>query len=451
MTQTYEFAKDFIWGAATAAFQIEGGYNEDGKSESIWDRFCKTPLNVEGYVNGNVACDHYHRLDEDVQMMKDLGLKSYRFSISWCRVIPNGVGEANELGLAFYETLIDKLLEAGIEPCITLYHWDLPQVLQDKGGFANREIVSAFKAYAEVIFKRFGHKVKRFITFNEPWVITMLGYGEGVHAPGIRDFSMALLANHHLYLAHGETVRLYRDMKLDGKIGMTLNMTHAYPANPNDPLDVLAASRHDGYVNRWFADPLFKGEYPKDMIEVFEASNVVVPKFSKEDMEIIATPTDFLGINYYSGAYLKHNEVAYPTKAELVSTGFDVTQMDWQITPQAFTDLLVTVQKTYNPKSIIITENGAAFNDVIDMNQQVEDPRRIDYLKRHFVAMHEAILQGVKLDGYYVWSLMDNFEWAFGYRPRFGIVHVDYKTLKRTVKQSAIWYKGVIESNGFEV
>lgn len=451
MTKTYQFPKNFVWGAATAAFQIEGAYNEDGKCESIWDRFCKTPGKVEAYANGEVACDHYHRLEEDVQMMKDLGLRSYRFSISWCRIIPTGVGAVNEAGLAFYERLVDLLIEAGIEPCITLYHWDLPQVLQDKGGFANREFVDAFKQYAEVIFKRFGNKVKTFITFNEPWVITMLGYGEGVHAPGIRDFSTALLANHHLYLAHGEAVNLYREMGLDGKIGITLNMTYAYPADPNCEADVLAAIRQDGYNNRWFAEPIFKGTYPEDMIEVFKQSNIVIPTFTEEEMAIISTPIDFLGINYYSGAYSKHNPNQYPIQVDGVDKGFDKTQMEWQITPHALKDLLVYLQENYQPKSIVITENGAAFNDMVDLNDTVNDPRRIDYLKRHFVAMHEAIEQGVKLDGYFVWSLMDNFEWAFGYRPRFGIVHVDYNTLKRTPKQSAYWYKEVIEHNGFEI
>lgn len=451
MKRKYDFPQDFIWGAATAAFQVEGAYDEDGKSESIWDRFCKIPGKIENYANGNVACDHYHKLDEDIEIMKELGLQTYRFSINWCRVIPQGIGEINQKGLDFYERLVDKLIEAGIKPCVTLYHWDLPQVLQDNGGFANREIVRSFKDYAKAVFERLGNKVERFITFNEPWVICMLGYGVGMHAPGIMDFSTSLTAAHNLLLAHGETVKLYREMEFNGEIGIALNMTYSYPSDVNNEKDIKAAEINNGYINKWFAEPIYKGSYPKDVIEEFKVANVVIPEFSEQDMKCIKQPIDFLGINFYTGVYIKYSELAYPIRGEGVDKGYPRTQMDWEIMPHAFTDLLTWVQKAYSPKAIFITENGAAFNDMIDLENEVKDTRRVDYLKRHFIAMHEAIKQGANIKGYYLWSLMDNFEWSYGYRPRFGLVYVDYMTLERTIKQSGYWYKQIIQNNSLEV
>lgn len=445
--QKHTFPKDFTWGVATASYQIEGAWKEDGKGESIWDRFSHIPGKVLNNDNGDVACDHYHLYPQDVKLLKELGVKSYRLSISWPRIFPEGTGKPNRRGIEFYRTLIKLLRENGIEPAVTMYHWDLPQKLQDHGGWANRDIVDHFEHYARFIFKELGDLVSSWITFNEPWCTGFAGYWYGVHAPGITDFSTALLAIHHVLLSHGKAVKLYREMGYKGQIGITLNLSPYYP-HSDSKLNRETAIRGDGFFNRWFLDPLFKGKYPADMVK-FYSKKVVLPEIKKGDMELINTPADFLGVNYYSTSHVVHDSSEWPLEGKGLPTGRDRTAMDWEINPDGLYDLLVRLHKDYDGVKIYVTENGAAFNDMINREGKVEDDNRVDYLYRHFEAAYKAMKNGVNLAGYYVWSFMDNFEWAFGYEKRFGIVYVDYKTQKRTLKKSALWYKEVIKNNGF--
>jgi beta-glucosidase len=443
------FPQDFTWGVATASYQIEGAAREDGKGESIWDRFSHIPGKVKNGDTGDIACDHYHLYPEDVKLLKEIGVKSYRFSISWPRIYPDGKGEVNRKGIKFYRNLINLLIENDITPAVTLYHWDLPQKLQDIGGWANREVTDYFETYARTIFKEFGDLVPTWITHNEPWVVAMLGNAWGVHAPGITDPSTAILVAHNLLLSHGKAVRAYREMGFKGEIGITLNMSPAYPASDSEK-DRAAAWRQDGFNNRWFADPVLKGSYPQDMVEWFK-DRLVLPEFSKEDMEIISTPTDFLGINFYSRGVIAADENEPALGLRGVDTGNDKTEMGWEIYPQGLYDLLLRLHKDYNGIKLMITENGAAFNDMVNRNGEVEDDNRLDYLYRHFIMAHKLIQDGVNLSGYYVWSFMDNFEWAEGYSKRFGITYVDYRTQKRILKKSGNWYKEVIKNNGFEI
>ncbi|WP_246944233.1 GH1 family beta-glucosidase [Bacillus pinisoli] len=442
------FPKDFVWGAATAAFQIEGAAKEDGRGESIWDRFCRTPGKVANGDTGDVACNHYHLYQEDVQLLKDLNVDSYRFSISWPRIFPTETMTPNQQGLNFYKKLVNTLLEQGITPMATLYHWDLPQWLQDKGGWTNREIVQYFKQFAETMFRELGDTVKYWITHNEPWVVSYLGYGNGVHAPGHQDLQSFLSASHHILLSHGETVSLFREVgPTDGKIGITLNMATAYPADET-AASMIAAQSWDGFLNRWFADPVFKGAYPNDMLDLY--SDITNFSFIHDgDLKIISQPTDFLGINYYSIAYVKPSTEGefHFLKAETVSSGKPVTAMDWEIHPQGLTDLLIRLHNDYNGIPIYITENGAAFDDTVDENGEIHDDLRLSYIEQHLEACLVAMESGVNLRGYYVWSFLDNFEWAFGYDKRFGVVYVDYETQKRTPKKSALWYRDMINTN----
>lgn len=443
------FPSGFLWGAATASYQIEGAWREGGKGESIWDRFSHIPGKVKNSDTGDIACDHYHLYAEDVKLMKDLGLKTYRFSLSWPRIFPDGKGAPNPEGMAFYKKLVDLLLENGIQPAITLYHWDLPQKLQDIGGWANREVVDHFERYARYVFKELGDKVSLWITHNEPWVVAFCGNWFGIHAPGLTDFATALQVSHHLLLSHGKAVKAYREMGLKGDIGITLNMGYPYPASEKQE-DIEAAKRMAGYFIGWFADPVFKGAYPQYMLDWYAAKGVL-PEITREDMEIIAAPTDFLGINYYTSSKFRNDPGRWPLEYEDVLHGIDKTEMNWEVYPKGLYDLLHKLHRDYDGVRIFITENGAAFNDMVNREGKVEDENRLDYLYRHFLAAHQAIEEGVNLAGYYVWSLMDNFEWAEGYTKRFGIVYVDYKTQKRTPKKSALWYKEVIRNNGFDV
>jgi len=441
------FPEQFLWGAATAAYQIEGAYNEDGKGESIWDRFSHIPGNIWNNETGDVACDHYHRYEEDVKLLKELGVNTYRFSISWARIFPEGKGKPNERGIEFYKRLCDKLLENGIKPTVTLYHWDLPQKLQDRGGWANRETADCFEQYARYVFKELGDQVPIWITHNEPWVVSFAGNWEGRHAPGIRDFSTALQVSHHLLLSHGKVVKAYREMGFGGKIGITLNMNPVYPAGDGQE-DIEAAKRFDGFHNRWFADPIFKGEYPGELLRWYEGK-VKVPDITSEDMETINQPIDFLGVNNYFSSVIKFDGGNWPIQATGVDTGKDKTDMGWEINAEGIYDLLMYLHKEYKGIKILITENGAAFNDIVNREGRVEDDNRLDYLYRHLQQVHRAISAGVDVAGYYVWSLMDNFEWARGYSKRFGLIYVDYKTQRRIFKKSALWYKEVIKNNGF--
>jgi len=441
-----KFPDKFLWGTATASYQIEGAWDEDGKGESIWDNFSHTPGKIYGEDTGDVACDHYHRYGEDVKNMKRLGLKAYRFSISWPRVIPEGKGKINKSGLDFYDRLVDELLKADIEPFVTLYHWDLPQALQERGGWKNRDTVGYFADYTALIAHKLKDRVYHWITHNEPWVTSFAGHAFGIHAPGIMDFSTALQVSHHLLLSHGRAVEVLKDLGNERtKIGITLNLHPAYPASQKKE-DINAAKRYDGYLNRWFLSPVFKGAYPSDIWEYYQDKT---PQILPGDMSVISRKLDFLGVNYYS----RHIVKADP-KEKILKLSFskpeeaEYTDMEWEIYPQGIYDILKRVQNEYSPPAIYITENGAAFRDKVDKEGKVKDGQRISYLKEHFSFAHKAIEEGIKLKGYFVWSLMDNFEWAHGYSKRFGLIYIDYSTQKRILKESAHWYRKTIENNG---
>jgi beta-glucosidase len=442
---TRHFPKDFLWGAATASFQIEGATKEDGRGESIWDRFCATPGKVRNGDTGDPACDHYHRWREDIGLMKELGLHAYRFSIAWPRVIPDGSGQVNQKGLDFYDRLVDGLLEAGIQPHATLYHWDLPQALQDRGGWASRDTAYAFARYADVTARRLGDRVKGWITHNEPWCASILSYWLGEHAPGLTN-GAALDAAHHLLLSHGLAMPAIRAAAPRAEAGITLNFSPAHPAS-DSPADVAAARRHDGFFNRWFTDPVFKGSYPEDMLALYAQMGLTVP-VQPGDLATIAAPIDFLGVNYYNRAVIKDEPGAPGLGYSSLRPEGEYTHMDWEVYPDALRELLVRLHQDYAPAKLYITENGAAYPDVVSADGAVHDPDRTRFLERHFAATRAAMAEGAPIRGFFVWSLMDNFEWAWGYTRRFGIVYVDYETQKRTLKDSAHYYRGVIAANG---
>ena len=443
----YQFKEDFLWGASAAAFQIEGAWNEDGKGESIWDRYCHHPGNVANGDTGDVACDHYHRYREDIALMKELGIQVQRLSISWPRIFPRGTGEINQKGLAFYQSVIDCMLENGIQPCVVLYHWDLPQKLQDTGGWANRETASLFAEYAGAMFEALGNRVRYWATILEPQVVAYNGNWMGNMAPGIRDFSTALQVTHNLLQGHGMAVKRFREMGMTGEIGIINYFPTAYPATEAEE-DRRAAVRHDGVWTRWFLDPVLKGRYPEDMRQWYEAKGVVLPEICPGDMEIISQKIDFLGVNYYYSDFVKAGTDIWPTMASLVKPPVEqFTQMGWPVCPNGFYDALMRVQRDYGIK-MIVTENGGAFHDVVNWKGEVDDDARVNYLHDHLIQLHRAIQDGADVRGYLVWSIMDNFEWAFGYEKRFGIVYIDYLTQKRTVKKSGRWYSEVILSGG---
>jgi beta-glucosidase len=439
-------SKGFVWGAATAAFQIEGATTADGRGESIWDRFASIDGNVAHGDTGDPACEHYYRWRDDLDLMRSLGLGGYRFSIAWPRVQPTGRGPANQRGLDFYRALVEGMLERGIEPLATLYHWDLPQELQDEGGWASREVVDRFVEYAGIVFDALGDIVPAWITHNEPWVTSILGYADGCKAPGITDWATALRASHHALLAHGATVQAFREAGHDARIGITLDLTVSIPATGSDA-DRAAAKRLDGHHNRWFLDPVFRASYPEDMVAFYEERFGPLDAVQPGDLETIAQPLDFLGVNFYR-----------PNWAVAVDDGgLDVgdappdlerTAMGWPIAPGYLTDLLVRVRDDYGEIPLLITENGAAFDDRLN-GAAVEDERRVAYLQAHIEAVERARERGVDVQGYYVWSLLDNFEWEWGYEKRFGIVFVDFPTQRRIPKRSALWYRDLIAaSNG---
>nr|AIF34060.1 beta-glucosidase family 1 [uncultured bacterium] len=436
------FPKGFLWGAATAAYQIEGAWNEDGRSESIWDRFSHTPGKVVNDHTGDIACDHYHRWPEDIALMRKIGLQAYRFSISWPRILPAGNGAVNAAGLDFYDRLVDGLLEAGIQPFATLYHWDLPQVLQDRGGWANRDTVAAFTEYADVVVRRLGDRVKHWITHNEPWCTAFLGNWMGEHAPGLRN-GPALAVAHHVLLSHGEAVPVLRAGSPGAQVGITLNFSPAYPASESEA-DRAAALRHDGFFNRWFLDPLYGRGYPADMLEVY---GDMMPEVPPGDLERIAVPTDFLGVNYYNRAVIRDDPAAQPLRTGFVEPKGEYTHMNWEVYPDALRALLERLHRDYAPPRMYITENGAAYYDALT-DDRVHDESRIGYLRSHLAACAKAIDAGVPLEGYFAWSLTDNFEWAWGYTRRFGMIYIDYPTQRRIWKDSAHFYAGAIASNG---
>lgn len=444
-----KFPKDFEWGTATASYQIEGGFHEGGRTDSIWDRFTRIPGNIADGTTGDVACDFYHRYEEDLELAGKAGIQVYRFSISWSRVLPNGTGEVNREGIDFYKKVIDKIHENGMKAAVTMYHWDLPQCLQDRGGWTNHDIVDWFREYVNVLYKELGDSVDYWITENEPFCTSILGYWTGEHAPGFHDYSMALLAVHHLMLAHGAAVQEYRKTGLKAEIGITLNVNRVYPAT-DAPEDIEAAKRLDMQSNALFCDPVFRGCYPKELFDYLSAQGVTVPEISEEDKGLLGNKIDFLGINMYETHYAVYDKTVWPYQAREVKTGRMVTDAGWQVTPEGMTEILEFVHENYHPEKIIVTENGAACNDWLEESGKVEDTNRIEFLRQYIKAVSRAIEKGIPVKGYYVWCFCDNFEWAYGLTRRFGIVYVDYKTLKRYPKESLHWYSKVIAANGIE-
>jgi beta-glucosidase len=445
-----KFPDQFTWGAATSAYQIEGAWNVDGKGENVWDRFVRQPYRVIGGDRGDVSTDHYHRMQEDVALMSWLGLKSYRFSTSWTRVLPDGRGRVNEPGLDFYDRLVDELLQADIQPLLTLHHWDFPQALQEAGGWPNRESVHWFAEYARLLFDRLGDRVTRWGTFNEPWVIAFLGYAYGTMAPGICDYSQAYQVVHHLLLSHGKTVELFRQGGYNGEISIILNLEHFVPHTSSEA-DIDACSRAYQENSDLFLDPLFRGSYPEGL---FSWIGVHAPVIKEGDMDSICQPIDFLGVNHYrtesisykiDGGLLKFN--SGPNS----SAGWGTTEMGWGVDPDGLAFVLQNLKDNFDNPRVYISENGCAFKDIPDSNGYVRDEGRINYLRAHIQVAHQAVTSGVNLHGYYVWSLLDNFEWFHGYQPRFGIVRVDYQSGKRIPKQSAHWYRSVISNNSIGI
>jgi beta-glucosidase len=440
-----QFPETFRWGVATAAYQIEGAVREDGRGESIWDRFCHTPGKTRNGENGDIACDHYHLYPQDIQLMQEMGLRNYRFSMAWSRILPNGRGQVNAAGLDFYERLVDALLKAGIEPFVTLYHWDLPQALQDEvGGWASRETSAAFADYADVVSRRLGDRVKHWITLNEPWVSAFVGHELGVHAPGIHDSRTAWQVSHHLLLGHGLAVPILRaNGGSDTRVGITLVLTPVESTTDSEE-DRQLAQVTDGKHNRWFLDPVLRGSYPQDMLDWLAQKNLL-PAIETGDNAIIARPVDFLGLNYYYRTILHQHPDGGMQMIQ--PEGAEITAMGWEVYPPGLHTLLSRLHNEYHVPAIYITESGAAFPDTLDSDGAVHDPRRLSYLREHFLQAQQAISEGVPLLGYFVWSLMDNFEWAHGYTPRFGVVYVDYPTQRRIVKDSGRWYSQVIAEN----
>ncbi|MBM4429977.1 MAG: beta-glucosidase [Chloroflexi bacterium] len=437
------FPPGFIWGAATASYQIEGAWNEDGKGESIWDRFSHTPGKVERGDTGDVANDHYHLWPQDVALMKSLGLQAYRFSISWPRILPAGRGQVNPCGLDFYSRLVDALLQAGIQPFVTLYHWDLPQLLQDQGGWPARAIAEAFVEYADVVSRHLGDRVKQWITLNEPWVSAVVGYLHGRHAPGHEDLGEMLAASHHLLLGHGWSVPVIRRNCPGAEVGITLNLSPHHPASASYA-DRAAAWESDGALNRWFLDPLNARGYPADMVQHYGQPMDFV---RAGDLQAIAAGLDFLGVNYYSRHIVRSSVVPeVDNEPPTVFRSANVTEMDWEVYPEGLYELLGRLHFDQRFPAFYVTENGAAYADAL-VSGRVHDPARLTYLREHLLSAARALAVGVPLRGYFVWSLLDNFEWAFGYSKRFGIVYVDYTTQRRVLKDSARWYRRVIAAN----
>jgi beta-glucosidase len=442
-----EFPDAFLWGVATSAYQIEGSVDADGRGPSIWDTFSHTPGRIDGGDTGDVACDHYRRWRDDVELIASLGVNAYRFSIAWPRLFPTGSGLREERGFDHYDRLVDALLERGVTPVVTLYHWDLPQALEDEGGWLNRDTAERFAEYAAACFDAYGDRVGRWLTINEPWIVGLLGYLHGLHAPGYRDDVRGeVTVFHHLLLAHGRAVQ---ELRGRGKIGLAPNLCPHYPAGAGDE---EATRSSDGYVNRWFLDAIFRGVYPDDMRARYEALIGELDFVRDGDLATIATPTDYLGVNYYAPRVIESvpGDTPWPWRVivpEGVQTtggftdGVARTDAGTPIVPTALTDLLVRIRDDYGDVPILITENGAVFPE------PVHDVRRIRFVHDHLAAVHEAIARGVPVIGYCHWSLMDNFEWKLGYAQRFGLVHVDYETLERTVKDSGRWYARVAAAN----
>jgi len=440
------FPAYFLWGAATASYQIEGGVHEDGRGSSIWDDFANTPGKTYQGQNGEVADDHYHRIEEDTDLMAQLGLGAYRFSIAWPRILPEGRGTVNQAGLDFYDRLVDMLLAKGIQPFATLYHWDLPSPLERNGGWPNRDTAYAFAEYAEIVARRLGDRVANWITLNEPWCSAYLGYGIGLHAPGLSDRQAAIDAAHHLLLGHGLAVqRMRAHLPSSAQVGITLVLNQIYGADERAETvrDVELANE---FSNGWFLDPIYRGGYSE---RFFEHMALNAPPIQEGDLDCISVPLDFLGVNNYSRILVRG------TRTQPLADHFDsvspvpnacYTDMGWEIYPNGLRDLLVNVGRNYPVGKLYVTENGAAFPDVWDGADTVSDPRRVDFLSAYITACAEAVEQGAPLWGYFVWSLMDNFEWSEGYAKRFGVVYIDYPTQRRVIKESGHWYAALLNA-----
>jgi beta-glucosidase len=444
------FPEGFLWGVATSAYQIEGAAREAGRGESIWDRFSHTPGTIADGSTGDVAADHYHRWPEDLAIMAELGVPAYRFSIAWPRVMPTGRPPLNRPGLDFYDRLVDALLERGIAPLPTLFHWDLPQDLQDRGGWLDRDTVARFGEYAASCFERFGDRVGTWFTINEPAVAAFDGHLRGVHAPGLRDLRSALAAAHHLLLAHGTAVRQLRAGGHPGRISIPLNLWPLEPAS-GAAADHEAARAADGHANRWFLDPVLRGRYPDDLMELYLRRLGELEFIQAGDGAAIGEPIDVLGVNYYSRSLVRARPSAarddLPWEMLRPAPGAPVTEMGWEVVPEGLTELLRRLHREY-AVPLLISENGAAFADTVSAAGTVEDPARTRYLVDHLIAIQAAIEAGVPVQGYLWWSFLDNFEWAQGYTKRFGVVHVDYATQRRTVKASGRYYSRIIAGNG---
>jgi beta-galactosidase len=454
------FPKDFIWGTATSSYQIEGGAYEGGKGPSIWDAFSSIPGKTHNGETGEIACDHYHKYKEDIQLMKNMGIKAYRFSIAWARIMPTGKGAVNEEGIRFYSDLIDALLEAGIEPWVTLYHWDLPLALQlEDDGWLGACISDHYTAFADVCFEQYGDRVKNWITLNEPWVVAMLGYGQGIFAPGRTSNSEPYLVGHQLILAHAKAVKVYREKYAhqNGRIGITNNCDWREPLTDSGQ-DKKAAERALEFFLAWFADPIYKGDYPAVMKERLGER---LPTFSEEEKQLIKGTSDFFGLNHYTTMYAAHDDGTSKDRSVYGNGGISedqgvslslnpewrLTLMQWAVVPWGCGKLLEWIDRRYDSPDIYITENGCAYNDKI-IDGEVNDQDRLNFYKGYLEACSNAIENGVKLKGYFAWSFMDNFEWASGYDKRFGLHFVDFETLERTPKKSAHWFKEVIAKNG---
>ncbi|MDX2406728.1 GH1 family beta-glucosidase [Streptomyces microflavus] len=443
MTELNALPADFTWGVATAAYQIEGAVTEDGRSPSIWDTFSHTPGKIDNGDTGDVACDHYHRVPEDIGLIKQVGAEAYRFSLAWPRVVPDGDGPVNKAGLDFYDRLVDGLLEAGVTPFATLYHWDLPQVLQDRGGWTVRETSEHFAAYASQVVERLGDRVKDWATLNEPLCSAWIGHLEGRMAPGLTDLTAAVRASYHLHLGHGLAVQAIRAASSDARVGIVNNLSPIEPASTSEA-DLAAARRADGHINRWWLDPVLGRGYPQDMVELYGVELPVQPG----DLETIAAPLDWLGLNYYFRQIVTADPSGRaPGFTQVPVTGARHTHMDWEVYADGLEQLLLRLTEEYGVERIYVTENGSAFQDTVAADGSVHDPERVRYLEEHLAACARAVAKGAPLAGYFAWSLLDNFEWAYGYDKRFGLVHVDYATQRRTVKTSGRRYAELVREH----
>jgi beta-glucosidase len=450
MKDTYTFPTDFQWGVIASAYQIEGAWNVDGRGPSIWDKFVRQPNRILNGDTGDQATDHYHRMPEDVALMKKLGFPSYSFTTSWPRVLPEGTGKVNQAGLDFYDRLVDELLKAGIKPKTTLYHWDFPQVLQDQGGWLNRDSIDWFGEYASLVFETLGDRVSVWGTHNEPWVAAFLGYGQGIHAPGICDATSAFQTAHHLLLSHAEAVERYRSGGYGGEIGIILNLNHLIPASDREE-DQTATRRVYDETHSLFLDPIFLNRYPE---EFFDWLGPHRPQIKAGDLEKIHGTSDYLGINHYNSDLVYYDHFGGWLKARLepyAAPGWGYTQMNWGINPDGIKQEILNVKDNYGNPKMMITENGCAAPDAADENGFVNDLERVNYLRAHMIKAHEALQEGADLQGYYVWSVFDNFEWERGYSKRFGLVRINFETLERTPKQSAYWFSDVIRSNAVRI